>query len=1342
MHSALLFVLFCFSVNVMALTPRQVPEPLKPWIDWVLDNEKDRDCPFSYARFSAKTCFWPGRLQLNLDDNGGEFSIHWTLHRDGWVELPGDEKNWPHQVKSQRKPLTVIKKQARPVVYLPKGDYQISGRFRWRTLPDNLAVPQQTALIDLMLNGEKRMDFRLKDGNIWLHKETSRQSVKVENRLQLQVFRKIIDGVPVQITTQLNLDVAGQAREVVLAHALLKGFIPVALNSPLPARLEPGGQLRIQVRPGQWRITITARLPENSLKLGLEFKDPDWPAEEIWSFQADHALRMVEISQVAAIDPSQTSLPRQWRQLPAYRLKQGDQMALKVLRRGDPDPAPDQLRLKRSFWLDFNGRGYTVQDVISGRLRRSWRLSALDETRLGQVKVHGKTQLITRLKDNDPPGVEVRQGNIQLIADSRIEQSISDLSVSGWRQDFQQVEAELNIPPGWRLLYVEGVDNDPDSWVSRWTLLDLFMVLVAALAVNRLWNPSFAIVALLTLALTWHEPAAPHFIWLNLLAVIALLRVLPQSQFSTVLRYYRNACWLAMMLIVLPFMVNQIRTALYPQLEKPWQVVTPTVLSEASYVDDAETLMEAATSSAPRLMGKKTRQSKSYQTEYDAYMPLLNQTDPNANLQTGPGLPEWRWNRTRLSWNGSIDSQQRFVVWYLSPVWMVVIKISQIVLIMMLSLIMLGVIQKPGKWSFKNLHWLMLLPLLIGGSQDSLADLPDQKQLDELKSRLLTPPQCLPDCAAIAGMRIKIEPDRLTIELNVHAAQQTVIPLPAQAGQWLPNDVKVDGESSQTLIRDKQGVIWASLPAGIHQLTLAGKTPGRDKFSLPSLLAPHFVQLKATGWRVAGVTETGQLKPPLQFIRLQRRKKSAKNTFQTTQLPAFIRIERTLQLGLKWTIHSRVVRLNNSREPVVLHYPLLPGESVTTAGIPEKDRQAVLSLAADQKALAWRSVLEKQTAIRFKAASTDQWVELWRARISPVWHVKLAGIAVIHHQNPQGEWLPEWRPWPGESVVLTISKPQAVSGSTLTVDHSEIRIKPGQRKQQVELMLRLHSSKAQQHTITLPDTATFQSLLIDGRSTPIKPLGRQLTLPVHPGDQELKLKWVEQRALGFWLETPAVDLGLASVNHHINVQLGDDRWLLLTMGPDFGPATLIWGLLIVLLLVALGLARTGLTPIKSWQWFLLLIGLSQIPLAASAVVIAWLLGLGLRARQNRLAQSYFNVQQVLLALLTVLALATLFFAVQQGLLGNPDMQIMGNQSSSTDLKWYQDRNQQILPTATVISAPLLVYRVLMLLWSLWLAFALLNWLQWGWQCFSKQGLWKKAEPKNKKSLVIKPETTE
>jgi hypothetical protein len=129
----------------------------------------------------------------------------------------------------------------------------------------------------------------------------------------------------------------------------------------------------------------------------------------------------------------------------------------------------------------------------------------------------------------------------------------------------------------------------------------------------------------------------------------------------------------------------------------------------------------------------------------------------------------------------------------------------------------------------------------------------------------------------------------------------------------------------------------------------------------------------------------------------------------------------------------------------------------------------------------------------------------------------------------------------------------------------------------------------------------------------------------------------------------------------------------------------------------------------------------------AAVVVGWLFALAGRRKLDQSTQPvYFNLAQVGLVLLTLLALTGLFTAVQQGLLGLPEMQIAGNASGPHPLNWYQDRADPLLPQAWVISVPILIYQLLMLGWALWLAFSLLKWLRWGWQAFSLPVVWREV----------------
>lgn len=1322
-------ILLLYGTPLRAMNPEEIPEPLQPWKKWVLDDADRYQCPFFYRDFQNKRCSWPGTLRLNLNGRGGSFKVEWTLYQQDWVMLPGDGEHWPQQVHVNKQNMAVIEKDGKPVMQLAAGRYQIDGEFFWDVLPESLALPDSIGLVSLAVNGGEVVNPSVKQGALWLNEGAGTQANEGGNRLDIQVFRQVIDDVPMQVVTRLELEVSGSAREISLAHPLLPGCIAIALDSPLPARIEADGRLSLQVRPGRWSVEVHARLPGPTPKLDFAIADADWPKAEVWVFRTMPALRLVEIENLAAIDGSQTNLPGEWRQLPAYQVKQGDSMVFKEIRRGDPEPEPNQLTLSRKLWLDFDGAGYTVNDRINGTMSRDWRLNALPATQLGQVVMNGQNQLITQLADGRQ-GVEVRRGAIDMNADSRIAGLVDALSATGWEQPFRRVQAELNVPPGWRVLAVSGVDNVPDCWLTRWTLLDLFLVLIAALATLRLWDWRWGLLALLSLVLIWQEADAPRTIWLHILAAQALVGVLPANRFLSWVKAYRNACRLILLVIVIPFMIAQVRIGLYPQLEKPWQSITMEAYPAGIEGGRAQ-MIEAPAVAEMNEEGTLDKMKRAYSAPAAlSAKPAVNfdRIDPEARLQTGPGLPQWQWHRLQLSWNGNVDSGQRVTLRYLPPLATLILHVVQALLAGVLSLKMLGIFNRRWKLSTPLLSALMVLVLASVPARDSYADFPDQALLDRLKNRLLEAPPCLPACAQVAAMNIVVKPSDMQIELEIHAQQEVAVPLPADVEQWLPERVGIDGKEAEALFRSDDDVLWLVVESGVHKVALSGRYASHDRFSLPLPLPPRYARLQADGWRVDGVYEDGQVGPQLEFSRLETGKAQA---LQQGTLPAFVQVERTLHLGLDWRGTTRVTRRAASDTPVVLEVPLLAGEAVITPDIRVKSGKVLVNMAPGQSDLEWQSSLEKVERLALKAGETGQWTEVWRADVSPLWHIQTSGLAAIHHQEAQGAWLPEWRPWPGESVQIDISRPRAAAGATLTIDKSQLQLKPGKRSEDAELTLDIRSSKGGLHTVFLPDQAVLQSVAIDGIAQPIRQKANSVTLPIRPGTQQVVLNWQSQIPMSMLLETPQVRLGSDSVNAHIRVVLGEDRWVLATWGPKFGPAALIWGLLAVLALVALGLGRLALAPVRHWQWFLLLLGLSQVPIAPALLVVGWLLALGWRGQRVLESPRVFNLSQIGLGILSLASLLVLFEAVRNGLLGAPDMQITGNQSTAYNLNWYQDRCAAELPTALVVSVPLLFYRLLMLAWSLWMAFTLLAWLRWGWHCFSNQGIWKSRLIKTK-----------
>lgn len=107
----------------------------------------------------------------------------------------------------------------------------------------------------------------------------------------------------------------------------------------------------------------------------------------------------------------------------------------------------------------------------------------------------------------------------------------------------------------------------------------------------------------------------------------------------------------------------------------------------------------------------------------------------------------------------------------------------------------------------------------------------------------------------------------------------------------------------------------------------------------------------------------------------------------------------------------------------------------------------------------------------------------------------------------------------------------------------------------------------------------------------------------------------------------------------------------------------------------------------------------------------------------------FNLLQLVLVGLTPIALGILILVVGEGLLGNPDMFIVGNGSSRTYLNWFEPRVGTSLPEPYIVSVSVWYYRLSMLFWALWLAAALLRWLHAAWDSFSHGGCWRRSPPR-------------
>ena len=556
-------------------TPPAVPEHLRPWIPWVLHDNEQALCPRLSADDdgSEAVCAWPSRLRLELRDKGGGFVQVVRNYRRMAVSLPGSGKHWPQDVRVDGQPAIVLSQDgsadedAQPVIYVGPGSHMILGNFQWDELPESLEAPKDVGILTLLLRGSQILHpNRDDDGRVFLQKEDAGE--EEEDSLDVTVHRKLTDGVPLELTTRIELRVSGKRREVSFERALPDKFVPMSISGPLPARLESTGTLRIQVRPGTHVVSVTARHQGPAIEIQRPQPPARWPADEAWVFEAQPSLRLLSIEGVEALDPQQTTLPAEWKKLPCYAMKQGATMRLSVQRLGDSQPLQDELRLDRQIFLDFDGRGYTIADRLTGKLRRAWRLEVGEGTELGRVSVEGKDQLVTIGKESGRAGVELRQGALSISADSRMPFG-SEFSAVSWNAEFHEVHSTLHLPPGWQLFYASGADDIPDTWLRRYHLMGLFLSLLAGMAVWKLYGPRWSLLTLGGLLLACPVSEQPHVAVLAVLLLEAIFRALPEGRARSVVSAGRLVARVVAVLLVLSFATGQLRHGLYPAVERP-----------------------------------------------------------------------------------------------------------------------------------------------------------------------------------------------------------------------------------------------------------------------------------------------------------------------------------------------------------------------------------------------------------------------------------------------------------------------------------------------------------------------------------------------------------------------------------------------------------------------------------------------------------------------------------------------------------------------------------------------------------------------------------------------------
>jgi len=1354
-------VLCLFLVAGIAEAQTNVPDDLRDWQQWVLKDKEYRSCPFYFDRPQDQkdvfVCSWPGELSLSVSAGGASFSQQWTVYaKEQWIMLPGGADYWPDQVTVNDRSIEVISHNGYPSIKIAPGSWRVSGRFEWDDRPGVLRVPPQSGLVSLTVDGKRVDRPEMNRAGVFLG-ERQRDS-RARDSVQTTVHRLVVDDIPTRLQTKLQIDVSGSVREEVFGPILPEGFVPVSINSPLPAKLEADGKLHLQVRPGRWTIVLSARGAGVEDSIVRPAAGTNLAADEIWSFLSNDKLRVTAVEGLPPVDPSQVEVPGEWQSLPAFRLAADSVFSVTERSRGVVS-ATNELGLNRTMWLDFDGAGFVVEDRIRGTMRADWRFDMGGPYALLSATEFDENLLITAGQEEGQTGVEVRQSSVDVDAIGRAE-TRGSLPVTGWGTRFANVKTVLNLPPGHKLLMAPGVDRAAGSWMSQWQLLDFFLVLIITIGVWRLFGRTAGVIALGALALSFHELNAPSWLWLNLLIAIGLMRVAPVGRLRQMIAGYQGLSALALVLVLVPFVAGQLRVAIYPQLESQLNSYGLYSYPESEMIEadeggfndvarrerkvDGVANLAAPAQDSLAAMEEVVVVASKAPRSFSRYA-------PNAIVQAGPGIPTWRWNSYTLSWSGPVDPTQTMQL-IVMPRWLVsLMRVAAVSLLLLFAGALaaeifnrkwalpggltLGGSNGPSSAGTESASVMVagLLAGLLAVSPDARAEIPDAELLHELQQRLLEAPDCVPRCAEIVSADVEVAAESISMTLTVHAMANVAIPLPGSTNGWRPEAISLNGTGGVRIIKATNNSLWMHVTEGRHAVTLRGPIPAVDSLEIPFLTPPRVIDVDSDAWFVAGTKDKRLTSGSLQLTRLQTSSDGDGTVrWESSRFPVFARVERTIELDLDWRVRTTVYRVAPTQGALTLDIPLLDGERVISGDFTVTDDRILVSMNPQQQAVSWTSNLPLQSPLNLQAAASSSWQEVWQFAVGNVWNADFDGIPESNTSNDaSGVRVAVFHPRGEERLTLSASRPEASTGSTLAFDSVNLNVTEGNRTRDVSLALSYRSTSGSQHVVRLPASAEVTSVLIDNRAQTMRAENGLLTLPVLPGNHHITVNWRESGGMGFKSTTPDVDIGAPASNINMTVTKSADRWLLATSGPKLGPAVLYWSELAALIVFALILGRVSLTPLTTRHWLLLGLGFSTFSWSVLGSVIVWLMLCGLREKMTlNLNWWRFNLVQVLIGGMTIIALSGVVMSLPSGLLGSPDMHVLGHNSYGNTLNWFADGSDSVLPQAFLLTVPMWIYKVLILGWALWLSFALLRWLPWVWQCFSSDGFWRKKNSAN------------
>lgn len=626
-----------------------------------------------------------------------------------------------------------------------------------------------------------------------------------------------------------------------------------------------------------------------------------------------------------------------------------------------------------------------------------------------------------------------------------------------------------------------------------------------------------------------------------------------------------------------------------------------------------------------------------------------------------------------------------------------------------------------------------------------------------VKKNYLTVDDCVKfnTCSKINKVEIKdVGNNQVEVVYEIVAKTSTVVELPLLAGTTMKSLSSIGG--TPVLSRKIGSKVVIKLNPGLNTVkTVNSVLPSITSISLISSTEISHVNWEMKGWETTNESQRLTAKV-FNKINLKSKETVDEKSLQEQEArveldgAVFVEVTRLIKVNSN-NISGQLFVTRSGRQdlPYEIKIGVLNREKVISSDVKYEKGFATISFAPGETykvvETLWDSIDGFELKYGQKTDGNEIIQENWIIEAHPRVQVSFSGLEPLSdvyfsNVNPveAGFSRANFFPFSGESLVVKILSPTAKKGFFAAYDSVFVTTELGDEKLVHKAQVKVRSSTAGTVTWRLEDGVELSTV----SAQPFGAVQSQfnnglLQLDVPVGESVLNLVF-EQKREGFKVKSPLIIFDAPVANLSWNVLPNKSEWIVWVTSSGLSPAILVWGLLFVIIFLAVAFKKFFKAPFfpSTIGWVGLLAPLVTLSAFAVSIIVLFIVTLEFKFRKFSSVlpekiekMKYWNLYQFLLLGLAFASFNYFLSGVYQGLLGTPDMMVRSFEPSKGVFYFFVDKVDKGFFDAQVISIPLWWWRILILIWALWISRALVGRFGGIWGLLCLGGLWHKKTSK-------------